>query len=258
MNMKAHLQRLLCKAADRHGYYLIPKWSLDEAIRPLETRSLLRRYGITCVIDVGANEGQTYDVLRRDVGFTGPIVSVEPLPDLAEKLRDRALASGDKNWRIVQCALGDADGDSVFNRTADTLFSSLLKPSKWGTDLFPQKNQIVEAIPVKLRRLDDLIQEMLSEIDVSRTFLKLDTQGNDLSVLAGLETQKDKIAVVQTEASVQPLYENMPDMEDTRRFLNASGFDLATMIPVVRDRWGRLIEFDMFAVNRKYCGKFSM
>jgi FkbM family methyltransferase len=57
------------------------------------------------VFDVGANAGQ-YALLLRHLGYKKAIISFEPIPDTARKLRK--LAAKDKQWFVEEIALEDA------------------------------------------------------------------------------------------------------------------------------------------------------
>ena len=65
-------------------------------------RRLFEHFAIDCVFDIGANAGQYATMLRTRVGYRGHIVSYEPIPELAAKIRaaaalDPALVCG--LWR---------------------------------------------------------------------------------------------------------------------------------------------------------------
>src|SRR5690242_4817270 len=71
------------------------------------------RFGIDFVFDVGANRGQFAQQIRA-AGFSGRIVSFEPLSDAHEKLRQ--AATRDVLWSVHdRCALGDSDGSTVIH-----------------------------------------------------------------------------------------------------------------------------------------------
>src|SRR6266487_3917241 len=82
--------------------------------RPVGARrnQLLVRYGISSAIDVGANKGQ-YATELREYGFTGPIVSFEPLAGAHTALA--AAAADDPLWTTHQTALGDTVGQVQLN-----------------------------------------------------------------------------------------------------------------------------------------------
>ena len=69
-------------------------------------------FAIDCVFDVRADNGQ-YAALVRSTGYMGPIVSFEPIPALAERLR--TLAAADGRWSVEEVALDESPRDVVFN-----------------------------------------------------------------------------------------------------------------------------------------------
>ena len=73
---------------------------------------LLRHYGVTVVLDVGANEGQ-YGRELRLAGYKGRIVSFEPMAAPFAKLA--TAARSDPGWDVVQLALGEANAETEIN-----------------------------------------------------------------------------------------------------------------------------------------------
>jgi FkbM family methyltransferase len=84
-------------------------------------------FGVDCVFDVGANCGQYATMVRDKVGFRGPIISHEPIPEMIERLR--VLSANDPNWYIEALALDREAGPAIFHVTAESEFSSLHAPS---------------------------------------------------------------------------------------------------------------------------------
>lgn len=62
---------------------------------------------VSVVYDVGANVGQFGLALRRR-GYRGRIVSVEPVKDAFDRLKQIAAADG--NWEATRCAIGAGEG----------------------------------------------------------------------------------------------------------------------------------------------------
>ena len=62
-----------------------------------------------------------------------------------------------------------------------------------------------------MRRLDSLA----AEVPHQRIFLKVDTQGYDMRVIAGAGSFLDRVRVLQVELSVTPLYESESDYIDS-------------------------------------------
>src|SRR5262249_25228525 len=85
---------------------------------------VLHSFKPSLVLDVGANEGQ-YALFLRRMGYSGQIISYDPLSFAYEKLR--AIAAPDPNWRVgpgVGC--GAIDSKWVINVAGNPASSSLL------------------------------------------------------------------------------------------------------------------------------------
>lgn len=180
-------------------------------------KDLLARRGITTVLDVGANEGQYATLLRR-VGFTGRIISYEPVPDVAAALRTRA--SADPAWEVVDVALGARSGTLRLNRTVGSDLVSALDPVPFAQRVLGQNAEVVGHVDVPVRRLD----EVWPADPDDTVLLKLDTQGYDLEVLKGAERSLEAVDVVQTELSFLPLYRGMPHALEVMEWLADQGF----------------------------------
>src|SRR5260370_17477474 len=65
---------------------VLPRFAArHRALRDHLTR-VFSHEAIDCVLDVGANRGQFYQVLRHEMGYDGLIASFDPLADLAGRL----------------------------------------------------------------------------------------------------------------------------------------------------------------------------
>src|SRR5262249_62038297 len=108
----------------------------------------------------------------------------------------------------------------------------------------------VETITV--RPLDDVLAQEGIDCGKRAVYLKLDTQGYDLEVIKGASRSLADIRALQTEASVRPIYQDMPSYQTSIDVLTESGFDISGMFPVTLDGALRLVEFDCVMVNGRY------
>ena len=149
---------------------------------------VIRRLGIDCVLDVGANSGQFAKALRR-AGYDGRIVSFEPVASVFADLR--AAAASDPGLAGAPVAAGDEDGEAEINVRPGTM-SSLLPSSDFGRSWAPRlRESTVETIAV--RRLDGLLDDAVSGLSNPRVLLKLDTQGFDLAAFRGLGARVEDV-----------------------------------------------------------------
>jgi FkbM family methyltransferase len=199
-------------------------------------KCLLERLRITLLLDVGANDGSWAESVRL-MGYKGRIASFEPNPSDCESVRARA--SGDPNWTVECCALGSAEGTLPLNVIGNSVFSSLLTPTRTPP--------VSEVVPVPVHRLDAVWDRVVNSGD--RVFLKTDTQGYDLHVLRGAGEKLAEIFGVQTELNVVKLYENSPHYLSVLEFLESNGFSILELRPLHYTREHFIIEFDCFAAR---------
>jgi FkbM family methyltransferase len=204
-------------------------------------------YNINAVIDVGARRGEYGLWLRRN-GYRGWIFSFEPVGASFAALSRRAAQ--DERWIVHRVALGSVSGSANINVTEKTVFSSFLEPTSYASETFGSEPTITATEAVDVRRLDEMIDELLAHVDNAGVFLKLDTQGWDLEVLRGATRALTRVAALQTEVAAQAIYEGMPSMRESLDYLQEIGFDVSGFFPVNLDGWLRAVEFDCVAVRR--------
>jgi FkbM family methyltransferase len=172
-------------------------------------------------LDVGAmaiGEGEDPWVALAHRGCA-EVIGFEPIESACAQLNETASA-GKGSIRYLPCALGDGE-EHVLHVTNVPMTSSLFAPARETVDLFPglgELMQVVERIPLRTRRLDDLPE--LAPVD----FLKLDVQGAELMVLQhGHKTLRD-VSVLQCEVEFVELYEGQPLFAEVDAFLRSQGF----------------------------------
>lgn len=210
-------------------------------------KRLFQQFPIDCVFDVGANRGGYAKMLRREVGYRGRIVSFEPIPELAQRIRRQARR--DPLWTVEEVALSDKDGTAEFHVMVNQEFSSLLDPSAEHTSLFVSTNSISQSIPVKTERLDSAYLRLHKLYNFKNPFLKMDTQGNDTRiVMAGLATAKNFVAL-QSELSFIPIYDEAEDFNYALNLYKQAGFKLSAWIQNNAGHFPNLIECDCLMVR---------
>lgn len=228
------------------GLELHPTWRLSKREQFDTLRRVFREWGVTGVVDVGANAGQFARALRAEVGFGGPILSVEPIPSLVESI----LSQADSNWRVEACAVGECEGVGTFNIALGSEFSSMLSAQQDLNNIFAGQERPIKSIEVRISTLDLLIDQHTEWLG-SRIFLKLDTQGFDVRCLEGLSAHSDNVVAAQTEAAFVRIYEGAPLIQDTLRAFEAQGFTLCNVFPNNGGHFPRLIEVDCVFVREK-------
>ena len=201
---------------------------------------LLELLAVEVVLDVGANVGK-YGRLLRKHGYRGRIVAFEPISAAFAELE--LAAAQDPLWDVHRVALGRDAGRATMNVMKSNVFASFLTPNDYGRAQFPN-SELTYAEEVDVVRLDAVFDELVAPLERPRTYLKMDTQGSDLEVLAGADGCLDVIVALQSEISVRNIYEGMTDWLEALAVMSGRGFAPTGIFPVIRDEAWRVIEFD--------------
>jgi FkbM family methyltransferase len=204
---------------------------------------------IDTVLDVGANHGQ-FATNLRDFGYSGWIYSFEPVKSIYDALEARM--SGDDRWRGFNCALGEVDERRSMNVSAgDGQASSFLTfnddgPQRWG-----DAHRVARTEDVDVRRLEHVLDLITAERPGSGIYLKLDTQGLDLTVLRGAGEKISLIKGMQAEIAAHQFYEGMVSFGEAITAYQNLGFEITGIFPLSREFDNlRVIEFDFVFMRR--------
>jgi FkbM family methyltransferase len=220
---------------------------VGDLLRSKHLRGVFQRLKVNCVFDVGANRGQ-YARNLRGSGFEGHIISFEPMREAYLEL-ERA-AAGDPRWKVYNLALGSVEAVESFNVAEDSVFNSFLAPNTYSQRVFGAKSRVERVEEVSLKRLDGIYEEAVRDIASPRVFLKMDTQGYDLEVVRGGQGCMQSVLGLQSELSLIPIYEQMPDFLQALRTFQDLGFELTALFPVTREvRTLRVIELDCVMIR---------
>lgn len=205
---------------------------------------LMRRNSIGTVLDVGANEGQ-YGREIRDLGFTGRIISFEPIASVFEKLRRRA--AGDPMWDVHHMALAESDGERDITVSDVSVFSSFRKLSDYSAANFTGA-RAARTETVRVSRLDSFLRD--HPLDLGATYLKIDTQGFEKEVLVGAGEALRRIRLVQAELALRQLYAGQEGWMEMVHWMEERGFRIAMAKENGYDHErAELLELDMVFLN---------
>lgn len=204
-------------------------------------------YGINCVLDVGANHGE-YALQLRDEGFSGHIVSFEPISKDFSRLMERS--ANDPRWIAQHLALGSEARKGVFNYFQGSTLSSSFEPTEYGLRQFGETFRMQGQEIADYRRLDDVIDEYTAHITHPKVFLKIDTQGDDLRVLHGADRVLPRLYGIQCEMPIKHFYKDAPTDRQIRDYLEEKGYDIAAMFPLKTNAYLSLDEYDCVFVRR--------
>lgn len=248
LNPQARLLEWLEPLLTRIGVELIPRWRMPRLPQARYLRRLFATYGIDCVFDVGANEGQYARFLRQEVGYRGLIVSFEPAPEVFAILA--AQPAEGLAWERLALGLGERETEALFNLSRNSEFGSFLKLRPEELASFQGGADPVGQVKVPVRRLDGLFDDLQRKHGFRRPYLKVDTQGYDRLVLEGAGEQLGAFVAIQSEASVVPIYEGGIDHFQLIEWVRSKGFECSAFHPNNEGHFPRLIEFDCHFINR--------
>ena len=207
-----------------------------------------RGFAIDVILDVGANVGQFAQEIRKG-GYHGHIISYEPLSSAHATLV--ATAASDPLWDVAErCAVGASDGWAEINIAGNSYSSSLLPMLDLHREAAPP-SAYQGTEPCRVITLDSYIARTCS--DPTTVFgLKIDTQGYESQVLAGLRRNHDRVKVVVCEMSLAPLYAHGPSMSELCRLLAELGYHCIALGPEFEDpRSGELLQTNGVFVKRR-------
>jgi len=223
----------------RSSGYAVKKVAIDNIDENL--RVLFKTLEVNCVLDVGAHFGE-YAQSLRDLGYKNKIISFEPLKSNFEILSNKAKY--DDNWDVYNFALGRTNSTSDINVSNDTVFTSFLNATEYSNEQFGTKTHISRQERVEIFTLDSVFKQCCNGVNEPKVFLKLDTQGYDLEVVAGAKESLGKVIGIQSEVSVKKIYEDMPDWLNAIALYSSLGYEVTGMYPVSRDDKLIVVEFD--------------
>lgn len=225
------------KLAIRRG---LMRADLDVARDPYARRVVrtLASHDIDTVVDVGANVGQFATQLRH-AGFTGHIVSVEPMSAAFAELSRRAAK--DPRWDCVNAGISDEPGTQTINISGNSYSSSMLPMTQTHLQAAPD-SAAVATEEVSLVGIPELVATYA--IEPTRTLLKVDTQGFEGHVLTSAGDLLPQFAAVQVELSFVELYAGQPLHDELTERLRSAGFTLWSLETGVSGPDGRLLQID--------------
>ena len=200
----------------------------------------LKVAGINLVFDIGANEGQFASEIR-EFGYTGKIISFEPLSSARKKLL--AFASADPGSVVHdQAAIGDLDGEIEIYIAGNSVSSSVL-PMLESHSRAAVGSAYIDSERVPIMMLDSIASRYLTSD--SKLFIKIDTQGFEWQVLdGGIKTLQQAHGVL-CELSLVPLYDGQRLWREIVDRLEAEGFILWALQKGFTDpRTGQSLQMD--------------
>jgi len=211
-------------------------------------KRLLKNLAIDCVFDIGANNGQYATMLRNEVGYKGLIISFEPNPAAAKIARKKA--KDDDMWIVEEMAVSTSDGHQTFHVMNDSQFSSLSQPKHDEIDVFKSDNAVLKAIEVKTETLTTAYERLIKQHRFARPFLKMDTQGFDVSIVSHAGPALSHFLGLQSELAVMKLYDHSTNYKEALELYESSGFQMSAFVPNNSGNFPNLVETDCIMIRK--------
>lgn len=195
------------------GYHLT-KSDIDK-VESLFSSRWMKNFNFSTVIDIGANNGQFAQSIRKAMPNVR-IISFEPIPDEYNNLLSKFI--DDQNFEAYNLALGNemALVDFEINEFSPT--SSFLKYTDNQINNFPITGK-TNKVKVQIKKLDDVLK-----LEKETILLKIDVQGFEKEVIMGGLKLLKQISVIYIESSFKEFYEDQPLFEDIHDILKDNGF----------------------------------
>ncbi len=245
MTLKRNIANLIERLS---GNLVLAPTDLLSRAEALNISKLFKYLNVDCAFDIGANDGQYADRLRDEIGFRGPIISYEPIPSMAQRMKDRKERSA-WPWYIEAMAMDREAGPAVFHVAQENQFSSLHTPAaeqdagiadgiKTSLDVTVQRSTLALELPA-----------WQAKLGFRRPFLKMDTQGNEMAIIEGAGPALRTFVGIQTELAMRPLYDGAPGYAQVLEALAQSGFAPTAFLRSNEDHFPGMFDVDCLLYN---------
>lgn len=218
----------ILKVARRFGFDIQRYGAYRDPL--VRLRHALDRHHVKTVLDIGANTGQFGQLLRM-AGYRDRIISFEPLSAAYAKLQ--AVARNDPAWTVApRCAVAATTGTTDIHIAGNSKSSSLLDMTDRHVAGDPN-SAYIGSESVDVITLDGFLDHGYAT--GTALGVKIDTQGSEAQVLAGLIKWSPAVKVIQTEMSLTPLYADGIGFTDLFKLIESRGYRCTSIEPGFTD-----------------------
>jgi len=192
-------------------------------------RDFIAEAGINVVLDIGAYTGDWARELRK-IGYSGRIISFEPVSASYERLC--AAMHEDPEWSGEPFGLSNENRIAQIHTYSKGDFNSLLNLREDAEQAYSLDHSCRSETSITLKRLDAVLPQLLEGIKSPQVFMKMDTQGHDISVMEGASGVLGTIRGIQSELPAVEIYDGMVSMPEALSYFASRGFVPTGFYPV--------------------------
>ena len=183
---------------------------------------LLNHHHHLVIVDIGASGGIDPRWSKTTEFYKG--ILFEPDPREFDVLKKNS----DNNLIVINSALSDSNKEIEFHLCKKQEVSSVYPPNFNFLNKFADSERfnVEKIIHLNADTLDNqLKKEGIDEVD----FIKIDTQGYELSILKGSSNCIENIVGLEVEVEFEPLYVGQPLFSEVDNYVKENGFILADL-----------------------------
>ncbi len=220
-------------------YSLARKAFLKTGVAPsIELRPVLQGLSPEFVIDIGANLGQ-FTLLAMIDWRPETIVAFEPLASAGAKYNK--VFGNRRDVVLHQAAIGSETREQILHVSRRSDCSSLLPVGSLQAHGFPGSDEVgVESVSVA--PLETYVSG--ADLEQRTVLVKIDVQGYELEVLAGLEPILGGLDLVLVELSFERLYEGQPLASEVIGWMMDRGWSIQRVGAASVNSEGRAVQSD--------------
>jgi len=168
------------------------------------------------VLDIGANIGYYTLIFANLVGKKGHVFAFEPEPDNFDVLKKNVETNNYKNTTTENLAVSNKIGNIKLYLSKSNVGQHKIFPSKMTSD---------DYVNVNVTTIDEYFK--LSDLYDKISFIKIDVEGAEMSVLQGMDKllEKNRLTLLM-EFDLKQMIENNISPQDLLNFLVSKGFVL--------------------------------
>ena len=181
------------------------------------------------IVDIGASGGIDPRWSKTTECYKG--ILFEPDPREFDALKKNS----DNNLIVINSALSDSNKEIEFHLCKKQQVSSVYPPNFNFLDKFTDSERfnVEKIIHLNADTLDNqLKKEGINEVD----FIKIDTQGYELSILKGCSSCIENVVGLEVEVEFEPLYIGQPLFSEIDNYVKENGF---TLVDLKKYYWKR-------------------